>query len=246
MEDQTFHAQRAALYGYAAAALQFPDATTVADLTADEVQSAVREAADAVGCREAVDRLIDALDGVDRDGLESAYNDLFGVPGADGTYPVVPYEAEHTVEGDVGEKQRRIATVVGLLEQFGLEPGEEFDERHDHVAVELELLQVLAAQRAAALADGDDEAADRLARATATAIDEHLAAFVPDVAHAVTAEVGSDADDADDADGANDGDAADGAHDVYARAAELAAALVERDAASHPDPTSTQGVATDA
>ncbi|WP_225334358.1 molecular chaperone TorD family protein [Halomicrobium urmianum] len=237
MEDQQFHARRAALYGYAAAALQFPDETTVADLTDGEVQSAVRAAGDAVGPREEVDRLIEALDGVDRDGLESAYNDLFGVPGADGTYPVVPYEAEHTVEGDVGEKQRRIATVVGLLEQFGLEPGSEFDERHDHVAVELELLQVLAAQRAAALADSDEEAADRLARATATAVDEHLVAFVPDLAHAVTAEVGN---------GPDDSDAADGAHEVYARAAELAAALVERDAASHPDPASTQGVTTDA
>ncbi|WP_226013163.1 TorD/DmsD family molecular chaperone [Halomicrobium salinisoli] len=237
MEDQQFHARRAALYGYAATALQFPDDTTVADLTDDEVQSAIRAAGDAVGCREAVDRLIDALDGVDRDGLESAYNDLFGVPGDDGTYPVVPYEAEHTVEGDVGEKQRRIATVVGLLEQFGLEPGDEFDERHDHVAVELELLQVLSAQRAAALADGDDDAADRLARATATAVDEHLAGFVPELAHAVTTEVSGEA---------ADPDVADDALGVYARAAKLAAALVERDAASHPDPTSTQGVATDA
>lgn len=215
------HARRAALYGYVAAAFQFPDERSVADLRDEEVRASIGEAGRELDVAEEVDALLSALDEVDQASLEPAYNDLFGLPGDEGSYPVVPYEAEYTTDGDVGESQRRIATVVGLLEQFGLEVGEAFDERQDHVAVELELMQLLAVQRAAAQTDGEDEAAERLARAAATVLDEHLVDFVPALAHRVKGAV----------------DATEGrAPEVYARAADLAATLVQTDVATHPDP----------
>jgi len=217
--EPELHSRRAALYGYVATALQFPDETTVADLTDDEVQDAVREAAAHVGFEDELDALLDALDGADHEDLEAAYNRLFGLP-EDGTYPVVPYEAHYTAEGDVSDTQRRIATVVGLLEAFDLEPSDAFDERQDHVAVELELLQVLAAQRSIATERGDDDGAVTLTQATATVLDEHLSPFVPSLAH----DMGGTADHDD------TGEA------VYVAAIDLAAALVEFDAASHPDP----------
>ena len=220
MEDTPeLHTRRAALYGYVATALQFPDQETVADLTDDEVQGAVREAAAHVGLEEELDALTTALDAADPDDLESAYNGLFGLP-EDGTYPVVPYEAHYTAEGDVSDTQRRIATVVGLLEAFDLEPSDQFDERQDHAAVELELLQVLSAQRAVASERGDDDGAVTLAQAAATVLDEHLSPFVPSLAHDVRGA----------ADTAEPGEA------VYVAALDLAAALVEFDEAAHPDP----------
>ncbi|KAA9404922.1 hypothetical protein EGO51_16415 [Haloarcula hispanica] len=223
------HTRRAALYGFAAAVFQYPDEAVVADLQDEAVQDAVRQAGVELGLDSEVDALLDALDGVDRDSLEPAYNRLFGLPSDEGTYPVVPYEAHYTTGDEVNESQRRIATVVGLLEEFGLEISDEFDERHDHVTVELELLQVLAAQRAVALDGGDDKTAVRLARAGATVLDEHLGDFVPAFAHRVRETV--------DGDGSSDRDVPETSA-VYAAAAELAAALVEFDEASHPDPVS--------
>lgn len=209
------HARRAALYAYAAAAHQYPDEDTVADLRDEEVRSAVAEAAEAIGLGDAFAELAAALDATDSEELASAYDDLFGLPGEDGTYPVVPYEADYTAGDDVSESQRRIATVVGLLDRFGLEPAPSFDERQDHLAAELELMQVVAGQRAVVTEDGRAEAADRLAAAEATILDEHLTDFVPAFARDVA-----------DAGGGR----------AYVAAASFAARLVERDAAAHPDP----------
>jgi TorA maturation chaperone TorD len=216
------HTRRAALYGYAATVFQYPDEVVVGDILDEDVQDAVSGAGAALGLAAEVEALLDALEGADRDSLEPAYNDLFGLPGDEGSYPVVPYEAHYTTGEEINESQRRIATVVGLLEEFGLEISDEFDERHDHVTVELELLQVLAAQRAVALDGGDDETAVRLARAGATVLDEHLVDFVPAFAHRVRA--------------AADNDDAAQTSTVYAAAADLAASLVEFDEASHPAP----------
>lgn len=235
--DPSFHARRGALYGIAATALTFPDAETLADLRDDAVQSAVRAAAAEVGgvvddaesasssdderaLSARVDAFFAALDAADDDAVETAYNGLFGLPSESGSYPVVPYEAQYATTGDVNETQRRVATVVGLLERFDLEPHDGFDERQDHVAVLLELAQVMATQRAVALEDGDTAAAGELAAAEATVLDEHLLGFVPALAHDVR-----------DATSDRPGEG----ERVYEAAAALAATLVQRDASVHPE-----------
>jgi len=223
------HAARAALYSAVAGAFCYPDESTVRELTHPDAAEGIGAAAETLGFEAEAEALVDALDRTDREALESAYNGLFGLPSDDGTYPVVPYEVEYTVGDEVGRQQRRIATVVGLLEAFGVEPAAEFDERQDHVVVELELAQVLAARRAVASEEGDRETADNLAGAEATVLDEHLSDFVPAFAHAVrNATVDPDADrvDADEA-----------AELVYRAAADLAEALVTWDAGAHPEPT---------
>jgi len=228
---EAFHARRGALYGYVATAFQFPDADAFDDLRDDAVTDAVGEAAaglamaddDAEGLVEHVETVRDALAAASRDDLERGYNALFGLPDDDGTYPVVPYEARYATTGDVNDVQRRVATVVGLLERFDLEPHDGFAERQDHVAVLLELAEVLAAERAVAIAEGADDAAATLAEAEATVLDEHLLGFVP----ALARDVG---------DAIADADVPEAARDAYVAAADLAAALVEWDHASHPDP----------
>ncbi|WP_137284424.1 TorD/DmsD family molecular chaperone [Halorussus salinisoli] len=215
------HSARAALYSAAAGALCYPDDELVADLTHDETAEGLRSAAETLDLTAEVEALLSALGSTDCESLESAYNDLFGLPSDDGTYPVVPYEAEYTVGDEVGRQQRRIATVVGLLEAFGVEPSGDFDERQDHVVVELELLQVLAARRAVAHEQGDTDTADNLERAEAMVLDEHLGDFVPAFAHEVRKSTDVDAEDA---------------SAVYRAAADLAENVVTRDLASHPEP----------
>ncbi|WP_276299141.1 TorD/DmsD family molecular chaperone [Halorussus lipolyticus] len=215
------HSARSALYSAAAGALCYPDAELVADLTHDETTEGIQSAAAKLDLTAEADALLSALDSADTDDLEPAYNDLFGLPSDDGTYPVVPYEAEYTVGDEVGRQQRRIATVVGLLEAFGVEPADEFTERQDHVVVELELMQVLSARRAVAHERDDADTAANLERAEAMVLSEHLEDFVPAFAHDVR--------------GATDEASAD-AKAVYRAAADLAEAVVTRDSASHPEP----------
>jgi TorA maturation chaperone TorD len=233
-DDPSFHARRGALYGYVAATFQYPDETVQADLRDPEVRDAVADAAAALADADpAADALPDALAAVDHalettppDEVQAAYNALFGLPSESGSYPVVPYEANYTTTGDVNETQRRIATIVGLLERFGLEPHDDFDERQDHVAGLLELMQVAAVQRASAIESGRSEAASTLADAEATILDEHLTAFVPSLAHdvadvtggsndgssATEADPNGTEDGADERDGAQPGDVADAQH----------------------------------
>jgi len=213
-DDATYHAARAALYGAIAPVFQYPDEELLADLSGRQVRERLREAAATVGLTEDLEPLFEALDSTDLETLRLAYDGLFGLPADEGTYAVVPYEAHYTTRDDVGAEQRRIATVVGLYEEVGLEPADGFDERQDHVAAELELAQVLAAQRAVAAEEGDATAERRIEAAEATTLDEHLVAFVPSLAH--------------DLRGAAE-------HPVYLAAADFAEDLVTYDNGKHPD-----------
>lgn len=207
------HAARAGLYAFAAGLFTFPDEDGIDDLRAADTKSSVRDAADELGLVTEVDAVLDALDDASLETLESAYNDLFGIP-QEGAYTVPPYEAHYTIGDDIGQQQRRIAAFVGLLEAVGLERDEAFAERHDHVVTELELMQVLAAQHALAARQESDEGeqserdVDRLVEIQATVLDAHLIGFVPSFAHEVR-------------------EATD--HPLYGAAATLAERLVRRD-----------------
>jgi TorA-specific chaperone len=221
IDDARRHAARAAVYAALAGAFCYPDDGTVADLTAAETATGLRDAAATLGAHEdRVEAFVSAFDTADPAALRRVYGDLFAVPDDDG-YPVVPYESEYTAGEEVSHKQRRVATVAGLLDAFGLDVADEFDERRDHVALECELMQVLAGRRAVAVdADLDDEASS-LRAAEATLLDEHLDPFVPTFAAAVREALAT-----------RHGD--DPAADAYRAAVDLAEATVEADAAAHP------------
>jgi TorA maturation chaperone TorD len=184
-----------------------------------------------LGLEGPAEEFLAASEGADLEELQATYNRLFGVPDDDGEYRVAPYEAQYTAGSEISHQQRRIATVVGLMEAFGVEPSETFTERQDHVAAELELMQVVAAKRALAYREGDPDAARDLRDAEATILAEHLVEFVPALAH--------------DLQQATD-------DPVYRSAATFTQQLVEWDHASHPDaetvPTDPEGgeVTTDA
>jgi len=211
--DAEVHAARAALYGALGGVFVYPDEETLSGLTDPEALSGVASAAATLGLDEEASELIDALSGTTLAELQSAYDRTLGLPEG-GEYPVVPYEGYYTTGSEMREEQTRIATVVGLLEEFGLQPGEEFDERQDHVATELELMQVVAAQRAVAVERGEAGTGATLAGAEATILDTHLVDFVPAFAHDLRAT--SD-------------------ERVYCAAARLAESLVTADHAAHHD-----------
>jgi len=214
--DPEYHAARATLYCAAAAAFTYPDERTVSELTDPEARAGIERAAERLTVADEAERLLDAVESTPREAIESAYNDLFGVPDDEGTYAVVPYEAHYTTRDELSIEQRRIATVVGLFEEFGVEPSEDFAERQDHVAAELELAQVLAGQRAVALEQGDRAAAERVEHAEATVLDDHLVEFVPALCYDIrqTAE-----------------------EPLYLAAADLVEELVTYDNGKHPEPT---------
>ena len=214
-EDPAYHGARAALYGAVAAPFVHPDEGALDELAHADAIEGLETAAGRVGVEAETGAFIDALVEGDRREVASAYDRLFGVPGADGTYRVIPYEARYTADGAIDREQRRIAAVVGIMEAAGLERKPGFAERQDHVAAELECAQVLAGQRAVARHSGNDSAADRLAALEATFLAHHLAAFVPAFARDLR-------------------DATDVA--LYVTAADLASAVVELDTARHPDP----------
>lgn len=216
--EEALHASRTTLYGAVGGAFCYPDEELRTTLTDDDARDGVLQAAERLGLSNEAEAFLDGVADASVSDLEAAYNAMFGLPDG-GEYPVIPYEAHYTTDSDVGESQRRIATVVGLMETFGVVPGEEFAERHDHVAAELELMQVVSAQHAVAIHEGDATAADRLDDAEATILDHHLVEFVPAFAHDVAQTV--------------EGDRTAGWR-AYRAAANLAAELVRRDHADGP------------
>lgn len=213
--DSEYHAARATLYCAAAAALTYPSEETVDELLDPAAREGIERAAETVGVAEEATALLEALESTPLEDLQVAYNELFGLPSDDGTYAVIPYEAHYTTRDEISSEQRRIATVVGLMEEFGLEPSDDFAERQDHVAAELELAQVLAGQRAVALESAEPVAAERVEKAEATVLADHLVEFVPALAHDLRRATDEDA---------------------YVAAADLVEELVTYDNGQHPDP----------
>jgi TorA-specific chaperone len=176
------HGSRAALYSAAATAFVYPDEAVFDDLTDSEVVASLRLAADVLDLDDALHGLLEAIEAANPDDLRTTFTSLFAVP-EDGAYPVIPYEANYTAPDEVAMQQHRIAEVAGLLGSVDLERSDRFDDRQDHVAVELELMQVLAAMRAVAIEEDAAEREERIAKMEATVLSDHLADFVPALAH---------------------------------------------------------------
>jgi len=212
-DDPAYHGARATLYGAVAAPFVHPDDGALDELAHDDAIEGILTAAERIGVESETAPFVEALVTTDTETAAGAFDRLFGVPDEDGTYPVVPYEAQYTVDGAVDREQRRIAAVVGVMEAAGFERGSGFADRQDHVAAELELAQVLAAQRAVALHRGDRADAGHLADLEATFLAEHLSDFVPAFARDLREAAGIA---------------------LYETAADMASALVDLDHARHP------------
>ncbi|MBI2913522.1 MAG: molecular chaperone TorD family protein [Chloroflexi bacterium] len=157
---------RAQAYGLLARAFGRPDAELESEVTSGRFGKALAEALAVLGAG--------AVAGLDAppgdDDLGADFTRLFN-PSLEANCP--PYETEYT-GAHVFMRAQQLADVAGFYRAFGVKIAATFHERPDHVAAELEFMQVLALKEARALARGERANAGICRRAQARFIKEHL------------------------------------------------------------------------
>lgn len=89
-----------------------------------------------------------------------------------------PFESVHTSEKRLLMQDAR-DEVMAIMRSEGVEKRPDFHDSEDHIAVELEFMEVLAQRTAAALRAGDEATATRLLTCQRNFLEDHLASWVP-------------------------------------------------------------------
>lgn len=110
--------------------------------------------------------------------LAADYLRTFLGHGIDGHSAAYPYESVYTSERRLLMQDAR-TEVLALFRANGLEKDPSFKDAEDHIALELEFMQLMALRCAEALRADDTDEALALVRAQATFMDDHLMAWVP-------------------------------------------------------------------
>ena len=110
--------------------------------------------------------------------LAADYLRTFLGHGIDGHSAAYPYESVYTSERRLLMQDAR-TEILALFRANGLEKDPSFKDAEDHIALELEFMQLLALRCAEALRAGNSDDALALVRSQATFLDEHLMAWVP-------------------------------------------------------------------
>jgi len=194
---------RAQAYGLLARAFGRPDAAFEAEVAEGGFGEALAEALAALGHR----GFADAAAGAGPEGpLADEFVRLFN-PSLHANCP--PYGTEYT-GAHVFMRAQQLADVAGFYRAFGLRVAADFRERPDHIATELEFMQVLALKEARALARRERAHAGICRRAQARFLREHLGRWLAPYAAKLAAQDGEG---------------------FYARVAGLARDFVAKDAA---------------
>ena len=98
--------------------------------------------------------------------------------GVNGHAAAYPYESVHTSEKRLLMQEAR-AEVLAVYRANGLKKEEHWRECEDHIAVELEFMQVMAQRTAALLRKGDEDGAVVALRTQRAFVADHLANWVP-------------------------------------------------------------------
>lgn len=110
--------------------------------------------------------------------LAADYLRTFLGHGIDGHSAAYPYESVYTSERRLLMQDAR-TEILALFRANGLEKDPSFKDAEDHIALELEFMQLLALRCAEALRAGNGDDALALVRSQATFLDEHLMAWAP-------------------------------------------------------------------
>jgi len=196
---------RAQAYGLLARAFGRPDAWFEADVVDGCFGDALAEALAALGHQELA-AIATAAGGVPAAPLADEFVRLFN-PSVHANCP--PYGTEYTA-AHVFMRAQQLADVAGFYRAFGLRVAANFRERPDHIATELEFMQVLALKEARALARRERAHAGICRRAQARFLDEQLGRWLAPYAAKLAAQDGEG---------------------FYARAAGLARDFVAKEAA---------------
>jgi TorA maturation chaperone TorD len=151
-----------------------------------ELRDSLARLGEAREVREAAESLRAHLAAADPARLQSAYEAIFE---ASGGLRCPPHETAHTAGPPAAGLVRtfELADVAGFYRAFGVEPTPG-TERPDHVSVELEFMQLLAAKEAVALADeGDGEHAALCRDAARAFLRDHLGRWAGGFAAALEA-----------------------------------------------------------
>ena len=173
---------RAQAYGLLARAFGRPDAELESEVRSGRFGTALDEALAVLGGDDAATSA--GLDGrASGDDLSADFMRLFN-PSLEANCP--PYETEYT-GAHVFMRAQLLADVAGFYSAFGLKIASSFHERPDHIAAELEFMQVLALKEARALARGERANAGICRRAQARFLKEHLARWLAPYAERLSA-----------------------------------------------------------
>ena len=110
--------------------------------------------------------------------LARDYVRVFIGHGVNGHSAAYPYESVHTSEKRLMMQQARSEVLV-VYRANNLKKDEHWRECEDHIAVELEFMQVMCQRTAAALRKGDEDAAVEMLATQRDFVAEHLANWVP-------------------------------------------------------------------
>ena len=160
---------RAQAYGLLARAFGRPDAAFEADVTEGGFGGALAEALAALGHPELATAAAGAGGGPEGP-LAAEFARLFN-PSVHANCP--PYGTEYT-GAHVFMRAQQLADVAGFYRAFGLRVAADFRERPDHIATELEFMQVLSLKEALALARKERAHAGICRRAQARFLREQL------------------------------------------------------------------------
>lgn len=110
--------------------------------------------------------------------LAADYLRTFLGHGIDGHSAAYPYESVYTSERRLLMQDAR-TEILALFRANGLEKDPSFKDAEDHIALELEFMQLMALRCADALRNDNTDEALALIRAQATFMDDHLMAWAP-------------------------------------------------------------------
>ena len=160
---------RAQAYALLARGFGRPDARFEADVAEGRFGEALSEALAALGHQELAAAAA-GIGGAPQAPLADEFARLFN-PSVHGNCP--PYGTEYTA-AHVFMRAQQLADVAGFYRAFGLRVAAGFRERPDHIATELEFMQVLTLKEARALARRERAHAAVCRRAQARFLQEHL------------------------------------------------------------------------
>lgn len=182
---------RSAAYGLIALGFQYPDRETVATLADSrrwerwpdvlhEVDGHLQTSLQLV--HDAVRACSDYSDDAHRE-LQERYDSLFG-HAVRGRCPV--YEMEYG-RHEIIRQASDLADLAGFYRAFGLEIASGANGRPDHITAECEFMSALCSKEAHAYAQGDKKNADICLDAERAFLRDHLARWLPALAHRVQA-----------------------------------------------------------
>ncbi len=159
---------RAMAYRLLARAFARPDADLAGGVLTQQLRRALRALGSSDDLMECLADLHSACRNADR--LNEQFVRLFN-PSVAANCP--PYETEYT-GAHVFMRAQQLADVAGFYRAFGLRVASAFHERPDHIAAELEFMQVLVLKEARALAPGERGNARVCRDAQANFLRDHL------------------------------------------------------------------------